>query len=78
MNARASILALAALLAAAPGCGEKPLEVRGALDRVIGEKVSLELVEGNATFSGDLTLRTADTTIRGDSLQVTKESDRSL
>ena len=44
------------------GCGEGELEVRGTLDRVVGETVTLSLVEGEEGFSGKLALVGADRT----------------
>jgi len=41
-------------MAAQLSCGEGELEVRGILDRVVGETVTLELVEGEGEFSGKL------------------------
>jgi hypothetical protein len=44
------------------GCADSSLEVRGALDRVVGETVTLNLVEGETGFSGELDLIAADET----------------
>ena len=45
-----------------PACGDGDLEVRGNLDRVVGETVTLSLVEGDPPFSGQLSLRASDGT----------------
>jgi hypothetical protein len=67
---------VASLLA---GCGDSSLEVRGVLNRVIGETVQLDLVQGDPSFSGDVTLKTADNAqLKAAALNVTKTNDRSL
>ncbi len=43
-------------------CGEGDLEVRGATDRVVGETVTLSLLEGEPKFSGELSLVASDGT----------------
>jgi len=66
-------------LALGGGCGEKSLEVKGALDRVIGETITLELTQGEKAFNGELTLRAADnTSFKGADLKLDKKSDRLL
>ena len=44
------------------GCGDGELEVHGKLDRVVGETVTLNLVEGEPNFSGQLSLVASDGT----------------
>ena len=50
------------LLAMLWGCSDSSLEVRGSLDRVVGETVTLSLVEGETGFSGEVELIAADQT----------------
>jgi hypothetical protein len=54
MTARS--LGLCCVLLVTASCGEQELEVRGLLDRVVGETVKLELVEGEPDLSGDVEL----------------------
>jgi len=49
------LLSLCALLPIG-GCGEPDLEVKGTLDRVIGETVTLNLEQGENGFSGEIEL----------------------
>jgi hypothetical protein len=57
-------------------CGD--LEVRGVLDRVVGERVTLKIVEGD-TLSGDLSLRAVDGALSSsEALKTVKQDDRSL
>lgn len=61
------------------GCEEGELEVRGKLDRVIGETVTLNLVEGETEFSGKLSLvDAARTRFTSADLKLTKKSSRQL
>lgn len=68
---------VAPLLAA--GCGEPDLEVRGVLDRVIGETVTLKLTSGDTGFSGDLELVDARARrFSAAALKINKKDDREL
>lgn len=60
MTTSRKLLACALLLI--PACGEGDLEVRGQTDRVVGETVTLNLVEGEPKFSGELSLMASDGT----------------
>ena len=44
------------------GCGEGTLEVKGNLNRVVGETVTLELLEGQDDFTGEIRLVGSDRT----------------
>lgn len=70
------ILALAALLVR---CGEPDLEVQGITDRVVGETVTLTLVEGESGFSGTVELRDAKgQSFPENGLRVNKVDERKL
>jgi len=73
---RSAVVLLPALLAA---CGEPDLEVKGTLDRVVGEVVTLRLAAGEDGFSG--TLELVDARARkfsGAALKVQKTDDKEL
>ncbi|MFH1130514.1 MAG: hypothetical protein V1754_04215, partial [Pseudomonadota bacterium] len=64
-------IVLCGVLATFFGC-EKDFKVQGALDRVIGEKVTLELERGEGAFTDDISLPNFDRT----QLQIEKTSDK--
>lgn len=77
MNRWRTVLIL--ILVPLGSCGKKGLEVRGALNRVVGETVSLALVAGNPNFAGDLSLKAADSTsYNSASLHLAVNDDRNL
>jgi hypothetical protein len=74
---RSPSLLLAAL--ALVGCGEPDLEVQGITDRVVGETVTLSLVEGESGFSGSVELRDAKgTSFPENGLRVNTVDERKL
>jgi len=56
MRSRQTLLVSLMLALLPTGCGEPSLEVRGTLDRVVGETVTLKLVEGKGGFSSTMEL----------------------
>ena len=69
------LLALVLLCA----CGEPELEVRGVLDRVVGEKVQLKLVEGETGFSGEVELVDSEgTSFKAGALKIVASGEKKL
>lgn len=67
-----------AMLLALPSCGGD-LQIKGSLERVVGETVTLALVSGEPTFNGQLSLRAPDLTmLDAGSLQANRKDDRTL
>jgi hypothetical protein len=81
-STRRLLLGAALALAAGAGtgaCGEKDPELRGELDRVIGETVTVALIEAGEPFSGGLDLVAADgVKFATDTLHVQKASDHEI
>ncbi len=60
-------------------CGEPELEVRGVLDRVVGEKVQLKLVEGETGFSGEAELVDSEgTSFKAGALKIVASGEKKL
>lgn len=77
-TAARGVALLAALLAAPAGCGSE-LEVKGKLDRVIGETITLRAAEGDVAFSGNVALEDAEgETFASGLLRVTRTGDSKL
>jgi hypothetical protein len=77
--ARATALSLPAALALLCACGEPELEVRGVLDRVVGEKVQLKLVEGETGFSGEAELVDSEgTSFKAGALKIVASGEKKL
>lgn len=74
----AALLLGLALLANLFGCSSE-LEVKGNASRVIGERVTLALLEGDSVFDGEVTLSDARGGVHlGSALAVKKTDDRTL
>jgi hypothetical protein len=74
---RLAAFGLAALLAL-PSCGGD-LQVKGSVERVVGENVTLALVSGEPTFNGQLSLRASDhTVLDASALQANRMDERTL
>ena len=56
------VFSVCAVSLALPACGDGELEVLGDLDRVVGETVTMSLLEGEPMFSGQLSLVASDGT----------------
>jgi len=75
------VLALTGLTGLALGgaCGEPELELRGTLDRVVGETVQLQLVEGDPGFSGEVELTDSEkATFKAGALKISTSGDKKL
>jgi hypothetical protein len=60
-------------------CGEPELEVRGVLDRVVGQKVQLKLVEGETGFSGEAELVDSEgTSFKAGALKIVAAGEKKL
>lgn len=81
MSPKTQIVRLSSLLAASLllcGC-DTSLEVRGTVDRIIGERVTFELKEGESTFSGDVELIANDNvSFDAGTLKANQASEREL
>ena len=74
-----ALLALLLLTGTLFACGEGPLELQGNLERVVGETVTLELLEGEDDFNGKLELVGADRTkYPANKLNVSVKNSRKL
>lgn len=61
------------------GCSDSNLEVRGSLDRVVGETVTVTLLEGETGFSGEVDLVASDQTpFSSAALKIEQVDDRTI
>ncbi len=73
-----ALITMAAAAMIGPGC-EGSLEVNGNLDRVVGETVTLELVQGSKSYSGKVVLVGSDRTLYDNSkLKVSVKNAKKL
>jgi hypothetical protein len=75
---RARSTATFACLSLALCACDRSLEVTGAIQRLVGETVTLALTEGEPVFSGELWLRAPDATYKPPQLKVTKKDERTI